>query len=136
MIGRGGETIRALQQASGAHIAVDQDVPPTAPRLVYVRGTPDAVWRAAAMVACLASDEAATTQSVIAQFAAGVKCEVAVPRAMVGRVIGRGGDTVKLLQRAYGVNIQIDQVRGGGSVVVVGGREGWWECGGREGWLG
>ena len=30
---------------------------------------------------------------------------------MVGRVIGRGGDTVKLLQRAYGVNIQIDQVR-------------------------
>ena len=52
---------------------------------------------------------------------AGVKADVAVPRSMVGRVIGRGGDTVKLLQRAYGVNIQIDQVR-----KLVGGTQGWW----------
>lgn len=28
---------------------------------------------------------------------------------MVGRVIGKGGETIKLLQKQYGANIQIDQ---------------------------
>lgn len=28
---------------------------------------------------------------------------------MVGRVIGKGGETIKALQKQYGVNIQIDQ---------------------------
>lgn len=31
------------------------------------------------------------------------------PKAMVGRVIGKGGEVIKLLQKQHNVNIQIDQ---------------------------
>ena len=38
IIGRGGETIRSLQQASGAHIMVDQNFPEGHPRQITVTG--------------------------------------------------------------------------------------------------
>ena len=50
VIGRGGETIRALQQASQAHIVVEQNFPEGVPRKVVITGRPDAVERAVKMV--------------------------------------------------------------------------------------
>lgn len=50
VIGRGGETIRSLQQASGAHILVNQDFPEGVPRQITITGSQDAVERAASMV--------------------------------------------------------------------------------------
>ena len=120
VIGRGGETIRALQQASLAHISLDQAFPPGVPRLVLVRGPPDAVARAAAMVSELIAGVGpdgvtpSSTQTVLAAHSAGTASVVPCPPGMVGRLIGRGGETVKALQRAFGVNIQIDQGSGSG----------------------
>jgi far upstream element-binding protein len=34
------------------------------------------------------------------------------PKHMIGRVIGRGGETVKQLQKHFNVNVQIEQVCG------------------------
>lgn len=65
IIGRGGETIRALQQASQAHIVVDQNYPEGEPRRVNISGRPDAVERAVKMVSELISGEPGSAQSII-----------------------------------------------------------------------
>ena len=65
IIGRGGETIRALQQASQAHIVVDQNYPEGQPRRVNISGRQDAVDRAVKMVQELISGEPGSAQSII-----------------------------------------------------------------------
>lgn len=60
------------------------------------------------------------------QPGASVSREITCPKTMVGRIIGRGGDTIKGLQRQYTVSIQIDQnqtpcrcVAGTGRVTLI-----------------
>jgi len=43
------------------------------------------------------------------QYGAGVSKVIECNKSIVGRVIGKGGDTIKTLQRNFGANIQIDQ---------------------------
>jgi KH domain len=43
------------------------------------------------------------------QYGAGVTKSMDCPRSMVGRVIGKGGETIKALQKQFQANIQIDQ---------------------------
>jgi far upstream element-binding protein len=43
------------------------------------------------------------------QFGAGVSRVLECPKGMVGRVIGKGGETIKALQKQYSCNIQIEQ---------------------------
>lgn len=76
IIGRGGETIRALQQASQAHIVVDQNFPEGQPRRVNISGRPDSVERAVKMVTELISGEPGSAQSIIQ------KVEVRLPLCM------------------------------------------------------
>lgn len=45
----------------------------------------------------------------MSQFGAGVTQSLSCPKSIVGRVIGRGGETIKMLQRQHQVNIQIEQ---------------------------
>lgn len=47
--------------------------------------------------------------SLFLQYGAGVKQLMECPKNMVGRVIGKGGETIKLLQKTFTVNIQINQ---------------------------
>lgn len=65
IIGRGGETIRSLQQASGAHIMVDQNFPEGVDRQIQVSGKPDSVDRAEKMVIELINGEPGSAQSVV-----------------------------------------------------------------------
>ncbi len=46
----------------------------------------------------------------ILQFGAGVSRVLECPKGMVGRVIGKAGETIKALQKQFQCNIQIDQV--------------------------
>nr|BBC28431.1 C1, subunit of the circadian RNA-binding protein CHLAMY1 [Yamagishiella unicocca] len=109
VIGRGGETIRTLQQASGAHILVNQDFPDGIPRQITITGTQDSVDRAINMVSELISGDHANTQAVIQRFGVGSTEVMECPKAMVGRIIGKGGETIKDLQKRFSVSIQIDQ---------------------------
>ena len=43
------------------------------------------------------------------QFGQGITKEIECPKHMVGRIIGKGGETVKTLQRQFAASIQIDQ---------------------------
>lgn len=51
VIGKGGETIKSINQASGAHCEIDKKAPPEATEKNFIiRGSPDAVERAKQMV--------------------------------------------------------------------------------------
>ena len=54
------------------------------------------------------------------QYGAGVTKEIICPKNMVGRVIGKGGETIKALQKNFGCNIQIDQTIEPMKVTVAG----------------
>ena len=45
----------------------------------------------------------------LAQFGQGITREIECPKHMVGRIIGKGGETVKGLQRQFAASIQIEQ---------------------------
>ena len=54
------------------------------------------------------------------QYGAGITKEIICPKNMVGRVIGKGGETIKALQKNFGCNIQIDQTIDPMKVTVAG----------------
>ena len=113
IIGRGGETIRALQTASEARISVNQDFPPEVPREVIISGKPDAVERAELMVQELIHGEPGSAQTVIQRVCQrhgiGETDLVIVPKSVIGRIIGRGGETIKNIQKMSNATLQIDQ---------------------------
>ena len=51
VIGKGGETIKSINQASGAHVEIDRNAPPDATEKNFlIKGSPEAVERAKSMV--------------------------------------------------------------------------------------
>jgi far upstream element-binding protein len=76
VIGKGGETIRSLQQGSGAHIVVDQDFPDGQDRVVSITGRADSVDRAVNMVQDLINGTPGSAQAVIQK----VRTVVSTPR--------------------------------------------------------
>jgi len=112
IIGRGGETIRALQSASEAHITVNQDFPEGEPRQVVINGKKDAVERAALMVNELIHGEPGSAQAIIQrvcqQYGIGKSEVLTAPKMIIGRIIGRGGETIKQIQKTSGATVQIE----------------------------
>lgn len=121
IIGKGGETIKALQMRSGTRIQIDQNVQHGQPCKVQVTGSKAAVAVAVGMVKDLMV-EGASGNSVMGASAGGpawknidanapgniqqiVNCE----KRLVGRIIGKGGETINYLQSTSGTRIQIDQ---------------------------
>ena len=107
VIGKGGETIKGLQAQSGAHITIDQNFPEGVPRKIFISGSRGCVSIAARLVEELLRGVSGPLGGGVGpgQAQSSVRC----PKEMVGRVIGRGGETVKGLQAATGARIQIDQ---------------------------
>lgn len=54
------------------------------------------------------------------QYGLGTSQTMPCPRSMVGRVIGKQGDTIKQLQRSTGANIQIDQKSDPCTITITG----------------
>lgn len=120
IIGRSGETIRTLQSASGAHIVVKQEFPDGVPRQITVNGRSDAVERAVKMVNELIAG-GTSTQDIIRKYGQGATKTLQCPKTMVGKLIGKGGETIKNLQKTSGASIQIDQ-SGDPCVVTISGQ--------------
>lgn len=104
LIGRQGETIKAMQAQSGAFIAIDQNFPDGVNRVVTVRGSAKSVDAAKVLIYDLMSGSA----SGLPIPSANTKV-IDVQQGIVGRIIGRGGETIKKLQQMSGARIQIDQ---------------------------
>eukprot|EP01025_Chloroclados_australasicus_P065299 TRINITY_DN8907_c0_g1_i3.p1 TRINITY_DN8907_c0_g1~~TRINITY_DN8907_c0_g1_i3.p1 ORF type:complete len:548 (-),score=78.10 TRINITY_DN8907_c0_g1_i3:26-1426(-) len=120
VIGRQGDTIRALQQASQAKIVVNQDFPDGVPREVHISGKADAVERAENMIKDLINGNASSVQSVIIKHGIGETRVMDCLKNMVGKVIGKGGETIKNLQRETGASVQIDQTSQPCKITITG----------------
>jgi far upstream element-binding protein len=104
VIGRGGETIKGLQVQSGAHITIDQNFPEGQPRKATVTGPTANVKRAIQMI----QDLIAGGPSAVS-VPGGAERVIDIQQSIVGKIIGKGGETIKGMQTQTGARIQIDQ---------------------------
>jgi far upstream element-binding protein len=103
VIGRGGETIRRLQEESGARIQVERDS-----NRVVIKGSPEKAQRAKELVLDIVNAPMPTRDGgggpkndfVKHTMAAG-GCE--------GKIIGKGGESIRDLCQRTGAKIQIDK---------------------------
>mmetsp|Transcript_7952 Transcript_7952/g.9221 ORF Transcript_7952/g.9221 Transcript_7952/m.9221 type:complete len:466 (+) Transcript_7952:102-1499(+) len=109
IIGRGGETIKSLQAHSGATISIDQNFPNDVPRKVHISGSASAVAQGEKMVRDLLSGAPQQGFGGQGGYAQGSSYVLDCPKEMVGRVIGRGGETIKGIQHHSAARVQIDQ---------------------------
>jgi far upstream element-binding protein len=129
VIGTGGSVIRDIQARCGVKIQVHQDFPDGVPRKVEITGNQKAVQMAAAQVRQImeggpmpgmggipgmggpmgypgaAMGGMPGAPVTIVNGAHVIDC----PKQFVGRIIGRGGETINLLQSKSGARVQIEQ---------------------------
>ncbi|KAK2888245.1 far upstream element-binding protein 3 isoform X1 [Channa argus] len=115
VIGKGGETIKQLQERTGVQMIMIQDDPmPTgADKPLRITGDPHKVQQARELVVKLIRDKDQGDFRVgRADFGSklgGSSLDVPVPRFAVGIIIGRNGEMIKKIQNDAGVRIQFKQ---------------------------
>jgi far upstream element-binding protein len=116
VIGSGGSTIRDIQARCGVKIQVHQDMPEHIPRKIEITGNSQAVQMAAACIRQIIegiSGVAVTsggmpTMNTVSSGSGGIHV-IECAKQYVGRIIGRGGETINVLQAKSGARVQIDQ---------------------------
>ncbi|XP_041050428.1 far upstream element-binding protein 3 isoform X3 [Cetorhinus maximus] len=110
VIGKGGETIKQLQERTGVKMIMIQDGPlPTgADKPLRITGDPYKVQQAKEMVLEIIrdKDQGDFRRNEYGSRMGGNSVDVAVPRFAVGIVIGRNGEMIKKIQNDAGVRIQ------------------------------
>uniref|UniRef100_A0A8D2ZR57 K Homology domain-containing protein n=1 Tax=Scophthalmus maximus TaxID=52904 RepID=A0A8D2ZR57_SCOMX len=115
VIGKGGETIKQLQERTGVQMIMIQDDPmPTgADKPLRITGDPHKVQQARELVVKLIRDkDQGDFRAGRADFGSkmgGSSLDVVVPRFAVGIIIGRNGEMIKKIQNDAGVRIQFKQ---------------------------
>uniref|UniRef100_A0A3B4A248 K Homology domain-containing protein n=1 Tax=Periophthalmus magnuspinnatus TaxID=409849 RepID=A0A3B4A248_9GOBI len=115
VIGKGGETIKQLQERTGVQMMMIQDDPmPTgADKPLRITGDPLKVQQARELVAKLIRDkdqaEFRSGRGDNGYKIGGTTLDMAVPRFAVGIIIGRNGEMIKKIQNDAGVRIQFKQ---------------------------
>ncbi|ETK73873.1 hypothetical protein F441_19646 [Phytophthora nicotianae CJ01A1] len=115
IIGRGGCTIKAIQQRTGTSVTIPQTPDPNHPdkRLITIRGTMEAKEAAKFEIQSLVSEEPGQRHGY--GMASGQTIYMQVPNDRVGVIIGKRGETIKGIQDRHAVRIQIPQVADEGS---------------------
>jgi far upstream element-binding protein len=139
IIGRGGETIRDLQERSGCHVnIVGEQKSVNGLRPVNLIGTPEAATRAKDLIMEIVESDSKSTAnkdrapaqrepSRDAGYGAGygasggsgadkINDSIFVPSEAVGMIIGKGGETIKEMQSITGCKINVSQSSGPGEV--------------------
>uniref|UniRef100_A0A3Q0SSX3 Far upstream element (FUSE) binding protein 1 n=1 Tax=Amphilophus citrinellus TaxID=61819 RepID=A0A3Q0SSX3_AMPCI len=109
VIGKGGETIKSLQERAGVKMVMIQDGPQNtgADKPLRISGEPFKVQQAKEMVMELIRDQGFREQrGEYGSRIGGDSLDVPVPRFAVGIVIGRNGEMIKKIQNDTGVRIQ------------------------------
>ncbi|CAN9512893.1 unnamed protein product [Ophioblennius macclurei] len=111
VIGRGGDTIKQLQERAGVKMMMIQEGPmPTgADKPLRISGDPYKVQAARELVLEVIRERDGDFRSGRSDFSArvgGANLDVPVPRFAVGIVIGRNGEMIKKIQNDAGVRIQ------------------------------
>lgn len=103
IIGKGGEMIQQLQSDSGAKIQIDKD----RPGCVYLSGPSEAVGHAKRLILELRDAEGRSNDSQ--RRPARAEEVMSVPSSSMGRIIGKGGETISQLQKDSGAKIDINK---------------------------
>uniref|UniRef100_A0A672HRY8 K Homology domain-containing protein n=1 Tax=Salarias fasciatus TaxID=181472 RepID=A0A672HRY8_SALFA len=109
VIGKGGETIKSLQERAGVKMVMIQDGPQNtgADKPLRISGEPFKVQQAKEMVMELIREQGFREQrGEYGSRVGGDSLDVPVPRFAVGIVIGRNGEMIKKIQNDTGVRIQ------------------------------
>ncbi|XP_028328291.1 far upstream element-binding protein 1 isoform X2 [Gouania willdenowi] len=110
VIGKGGETIKSLQERAGVKMVMIQDGPQNtgADKPLRISGDPFKVQQAKEMVMELIREQGFREQrgEYGSRVGGGDSLDVPVPRFAVGIVIGRSGEMIKKIQSDTGVRIQ------------------------------
>ncbi|KAK4667586.1 hypothetical protein QC763_311410 [Podospora pseudopauciseta] len=140
IIGRGGETIRDLQERSGCHInIVSENKSVNGLRPVNLIGTPAATKSAKELILEIVdSDSRNTATGGNARaprndggYGGGgqdkINDSIYVPSDAVGMIIGKGGETIREMQNTTGCKINVSQSSGSGEtereIGLVGSRD-------------
>nr|GEW21100.1 KH domain-containing protein [Tanacetum cinerariifolium] len=117
LIGKAGDTIRTLQNSSGARIQITRDAeadPNSATRPVQLIGSIESINKAERLIKeVIAEADAGGSPSLIARGYSmnssgfGEQTHIQVPNEKVGVIIGKGGETIKYLQSQSGARIQL-----------------------------
>lgn len=115
IIGRGGTTIKSIQQRTGSSVTIPQTPDPNNPsmRLITIRGTIDAKEAAKQEIMSILNDDHGGRGG--GGGGGGNTIYMQVPNDRVGVVIGKRGETIRGIQDRHGVRIQIPQVSDPGS---------------------
>uniref|UniRef100_A0A3P9DA41 KH-type splicing regulatory protein n=1 Tax=Maylandia zebra TaxID=106582 RepID=A0A3P9DA41_9CICH len=117
VIGKGGETIKQLQERAGVKMILIQDASqgPNVDKPLRIIGDPYKVQQAQEMVQEILRDRDQGGYSERSEFSSrmGGGMDV-IPRHSVGVVIGRNGEMIKKIQNDAGVRIQFKQDDGTG----------------------
>jgi far upstream element-binding protein len=136
IIGRGGETIRDLQERSGCHVnIVGEQKSVNGLRPVNLIGTPQAAAKAKDLIMEIVesdSKSAASKDRAPAQRDSGrdmgyggggggggdgkINDQIFVPSEAVGMIIGKGGETIKDIQATSGCKVNVSPSSGPGEV--------------------
>jgi far upstream element-binding protein len=113
IIGKGGETIKQLQERAGVKIVVIQDTnaPTSHDKPVRITGDRQSCLRAKDMLLDLLAEKDLQGHVDFSSFGGGGgggrdTLELPVPRNMIGVIIGKGGDMIKKIQEQSGSRIQ------------------------------
>ncbi|XP_030062385.1 far upstream element-binding protein 1 isoform X1 [Microcaecilia unicolor] len=111
VIGKGGETIKQLQERTGVKMVMIQDGPQNtgADKPLRITGDPYKVQQAKEMVLELIRDQGGFREvrnEYGSRLGGNEGIDVPIPRFAVGIVIGRNGEMIKKIQNDAGVRIQ------------------------------
>ncbi|KAE8609464.1 hypothetical protein XENTR_v10011817 [Xenopus tropicalis] len=111
VIGKGGETIKQLQERAGVKMVMIQDGPQNtgADKPLRIAGDPYKVQQAKEMVLELIRDQGGFREirnEYGSRIGGNEGIDVPIPRFAVGIVIGRNGEMIKKIQNDAGVRIQ------------------------------
>ena len=127
VIGGQGNTIRELQARSGARFQINQDMPEGMPRKIHITGTPECIQVAKQLVIFVMENgpnslqmlppapppvgviPGATFGQPITSYGGSGSQIIDCAKAFVGRIIGKGGETITMIQQRSGAKLQIDQ---------------------------
>ncbi|XP_078489103.1 far upstream element-binding protein isoform X4 [Ciona intestinalis] len=120
IIGRGGENIMRMQRETGCRIQITQSIPGTKERPCTLSGTQEQIEVCRNMLnEIISRSQAGTLGSNFSLSQGGLggmgdggmekSIEIAVPPDKCGLIIGKGGETIKMLQQSLGVKMLLIQ---------------------------
>uniref|UniRef100_H2YJL0 K Homology domain-containing protein n=1 Tax=Ciona savignyi TaxID=51511 RepID=H2YJL0_CIOSA len=111
IIGRGGENIMRMQRETGCRIQITQSIPGTKERPCTLSGTPEQIEYVHFLYGMDGGMGGGMGGGNMGGMGDGVEksIEIAVPPDKCGLIIGKGGETIKMLQQSLGVKMLLIQ---------------------------